>query len=421
MEYKKIENNEYNIHIINSNRFKSMCIELVFTKEFNEKDIAYSNLLTGNMVYSTKKYNTKNKIAIVGEELYGARVASSYNISGKCQSLSFSLGFLNPKYTEEKYLKESIDFLYEVIFNPNIKNGEFDKDFFDIIKKDNIVKVNSIKDNPNSFAGVEYSKIMYKGTPSSRGSVPTLEELDKVTPKNLYEFYKKLFEGSYRINVIIAGEISDESAILSLIENKLKNIKGSKEKLEFKIEHKYNDKLVEKIDSLPYNQSKLYMGYRLNNLSAHEMNHVLRVYNTILGTMNDSLLFNIVREENSLCYSIGSYYSKYNPSLTIYAGINKTNYDKTVELIKKCVELMKDKKTIEKLMPFAKKTINTYLNNYYDDGRSQINYYLCSEFEYTEDIETIREKIESVTVDEIIAINDKITLSVIYLLKGDNN
>ena len=82
---------------------------------------------------------------------------------------------------------------------------------------------------------------------------------------------------------------------------------------------------------------------------------------------------------------------------------------------------MKDKKTIERLMPFAKKTINTYLNNYYDDGRAQINYYFSSEFEYTEDIETIREKIESVTVDEIIALNDKISLSVIYLLKGDNN
>ena len=268
MEYKKIENNEYNIHIINSNRFKTMCIELVLTKEFNEKDIAYSNLLTGNMVYSTKKYNTKNKIAIAGEELYGARVSSWYSISGKCQSLSFSLGFLNPKYTEEKYLKESIDFLYEVIFNPNVKNEEFDNDFFDIIKKENIVKLNSIKDNPNSFAGVEYSKIMYKGTPSSRGSIPTLEELDKITPKNLYEFYKTLFEGSYRINVIIAGEIEDENTILSLVENKLKTIKGSKEKLEFKIEHKYNDQLIEKIDSLPYNQSKLYMGYRLNNLTS---------------------------------------------------------------------------------------------------------------------------------------------------------
>lgn len=421
MEYKKIENKEYNIHIINSNRFKTMCIELIFTKEYNENDIAYSSLLTGNMVYSTKKYNTKNKIAIAGEELYGARVSSSYNISGKCQSLSFSLGFLNPKYTEPKYLKESIDFLYDVIFNPNVKNGEFNNDFFDIIKKENIVKVNSIKDNPNSFAGVEYSKIMYKGTPSSRGSIPTLEEIEKVTPKNLYEFYKSLFNGDYKINVIIAGEVEDEKNIIQLVESKLKHIKGSKTKLEFKIDHKYKDTLIEKIDTLEYNQSKLYMGYRLNNLSTHEMMHVLRVYNTILGTMNDSLLFNIVREENSLCYSIGSYYSKYNPSLTIYAGINKTNYQKTVELIKKCMELMKDKNTIEKLMPFAKKTINTYLNNYYDDGRAQINYYFSSQFEYTEDVETIREKIKSVTVDEIISLNDKISLSVIYLLKGDNN
>ena len=63
----------------------------------------------------------------------------------------------------------------------------------------------------------------------------------------------------------------------------------------------------------------------------HEFNHVLRVYNTILGTMNDSVLFNIVREKHSLCYSIGSYYSKFNPSLTIYAGINKDNYEKESE------------------------------------------------------------------------------------------
>ena len=80
-------------------------------------------------------------------------------------------------------------------------------------------------------------------------------------------------------------------------------------------------------------------------MNYHELNHVLRVYNTILGTMNDSILFNIVREENSLCYTIGSYVSKYNPSLTIYAGINKDNYDKTIELVKKCVSDMSNKKS----------------------------------------------------------------------------
>ena len=260
---------------------------------------------------------------------------------------------------------------------------------------------------------------MYKGTPSSRGSIPTLEELDKITPKNLYEFYKTLFEGSYRINVIIAGEIEDENTILSLVENKLKNIKGSKEKLEFKIEHKYNDKLIEKIDSLPYNQSKLYMGYRLNNLTMHEMTHVLRVYNTILGTMNDSLLFNIVREEHSLCYTVGSYYSKYNPSLTIYAGINKVNYEESVKLIKECVNLMSDKATVERLFDSSLKTINTYLNNYYDDVTSQINEYYKKEFEETESVEELRSNINKVTIDEVINLNKKISLSTIYLLRGE--
>ena len=137
--------------------------------------------------------------------------------------------------------------------------------------------------------------------------------------------------------------------------------------------------------------------------------------------MNDSILFNIVREANSLCYSIGSYVTRYNPSLTIYAGINKKNYDKTIELIKECVESMSDKKVLERLFDSAKKMINTYINNYYDDSISQINHYFNSEFENLEDVEIAREKINEVTIDEIIEINKKIHLNTIYMLKGDKN
>ena len=140
----------------------------------------------------------------------------------------------------------------------------------------------------------------------------------------------------------------------------------------------------------------------------------------ILGTMNDSILFNVVREENSLCYSIGSYVNRFNPSLIIYAGINKSNYEKTIELIKKCVESMSDKKELERLFESAKKTINTFLNNYYDDSIAQINNYYIKEYEYSEDVETLRENINNVTIDEVIEFNKKIFLSTIYMLKGDN-
>ena len=419
MEYKKIIKNDITYHLINSDRFKSISIVLFFTKEFNKNDIVYGNYLTNNLVYSSKKYNTKNKIAAHGEDLYGTKVGASFGINGKCETISFTLDFVNPKYTDGKYMHLSLDFLKEVLLNPNVENGEFNKEYFEIIKKDAIANVKNIKDNPNLFASIEYAKIMYKGTPSSYSSIPSLEDIESVTPKKLYDFYESLFDGTFKLDICILGEIDD--SIIEILNNYFGFIKSSTKKLNFHIKSKFENDVVEKIDSLPFNQSKLYIGYKLDSMSYHEFNHVLRVYNTILGTMNDSILFNIVREENSLCYSIGSYVTRYNQSLTVYAGINKKNYDKTIELIKKCVNDMSDRKVLERLFDSAKKLINTYLNNYYDDSIAQINRYYTMEFESLEDIETTREKINEVTIDEVIEISKKIHLNTIYMLKGDNN
>ena len=38
-----------------------------------------------------------------------------------------------------------------------------------------------------------------------------------------------------------------------------------------------------------------------------------------------------------------------------------------------------------------------------------------------EDIETQRDNINKVTVDDVVKLNEKIKLSTIYMLKGDNN
>lgn len=419
MDYKKINKENLTIHLINTNRFKTINVVVFFTREFDKNDIVYGNTLVYNMVYSSKKYNTKNRIAIQGEKLYGAKVSSSFMLSGALESFVFSLDFVNPKYTEEKYLKESLDYLKEVIFNPNVSNEEFNPEYYNIIKNDTISKINSIKINPNLYAGIEYAKIMYDKTPSSYSSIPTLEELESIDSKKLYKFYKSLFDGSYKIDVCVLGEVNDD--IVNIIDDMFRGVKSNNKKMSLMINHKYSDKVNEKQESLPFNQSKLYIGYRLIDMNYHELNHVLRIYNTILGTMNDSVLFNIVREENSLCYSIGSYISRYNPSLTIYAGINKENYERTIDLVRKCVSDMSNEKQVSRLFDSAKKTINTYLNNYYDDAVSQINTYYNKEFEDVEDIETLRENINKVTIDEVVKLNEKIKLSTIYLLKGDNN
>ena len=377
----------------------------------------YGSLLTKNLVYTSKKYNTKSKMAIVGEELYGARVSSAFNIIGDTTEYIFTLEFLNPKYTEEKYLKESLNYLYEILFNPNIENNAFNQEYFDIQLKDLTAQVESVKEKPNLFASIEYAKKMYKGTASSYFTLPDLKDIKSLTSEKLYEVYKELFSGIYKTDVVVYGEFDDTT--VEEVSKIFKKLNSNNEEINIEIKHKFKNEIKEYKDTLKYNQSKLYMGYRLNDMNYHEMTHVLKVYNTILGTMNDSILFNIVREKNSLCYSIGSYTSKYNPSLTIYAGINKENYEKTVSLVKECIKMMKDKKELERLFDSAKKTINTFINNYYDDVVAQVNHYYYGQFVKIEDIETYRENINKVTIDEVIKLSEKISLSTIYLLEGD--
>lgn len=418
MEYKKINKDNYTLHLINTDRFKSISLVLFFTKKFERMDMAYNRLLSKNLTYTSKKYNTKNKIAIKGEELYGARVSTSSSVMGNTSQFIVSLDFLNPKYTKKEYLSESIDFLYEILFNPNIKDNAFDEEYFNMLKKDIVNELSNIKDNPSVYSKNAFASVMYKGTPAQYNGTCTVEEIEDITPSSLYEYYKELNNKKYKIDVALYGEFDDE--YIPLIEEKLNKLNGTKLDLSYKLDMKYKSDINEKVDNLKFNQSKLYMGYVLNNLTDHETRHVLRVYNTIFGTMNDSILFNIVREKNSLCYSIASYASKYTSSLVVYAGIHKDNYEKSVELIKECKNMMSDKKVLDRLFESAKKTINTYLNSYYDDCTAQVNHYVYNEIEKEEDVEEIRSAINSVTIDEVIALNDKISLNTIYLLKGDN-
>ena len=45
MEYKKIVRQNYNIHIINTKRFKTISLNIIFSNDFNKSDIPYLNLL----------------------------------------------------------------------------------------------------------------------------------------------------------------------------------------------------------------------------------------------------------------------------------------------------------------------------------------------------------------------------------------
>lgn len=419
MEYKKLKRNSFNIHLINTDRFKAINLDIFFSKKVQKEDISFSNLLCNMFVYSSKKYDTKNKLSIKLEELYSTKINSSYGINGNIQYINFGIEFLNPKYTEDFMYDESIELLKEIIFHPNAHNNEFENKTFELCKNNVVTQIKMLKINSFLKSKLKYKNIMFENTPSAYSSLGNEIDYEKITPKKLFEFYKKLFQ-DYKLDIFILGELTNEieNYIINEIDKLFKNLNNKNLVLSPFINYKISSRVKEIIETDDFKQSQLYVGYRIKNISKYELYYVINLYNVILGKINNSILFEKLRGENSLCYFITSSAYVYNTSINIESGINKVNYEKAVKLIKESIEDMKNEEKIKPLFEVALKTLNTIINDFYDDAYEIIDFYYKSEFEALDSIEEKREKLLNVSIKDIIALAKKLQLSTIYFLEG---
>lgn len=419
MDYKRIEKSNYNIHFINTNRFKTITVEINFTKELEEKNISYFKLLTRLISFSNKEYNTRRKMAIKLEELYNSFMFSSSAVIGSLENFNIGIEFLHPKYTEKDELDKNLDLLCSSLLKPNVKNNKFDEDIFNVIK-DNIITNFKIREEyPTSMAYKRFEETMFKGTPAAYDQSGKLEIIEKLTPEDLYNFYKTIYD-NHSINVLVYGDLDSdiENTITKYLDKNLKDFKSiPSNKLTPYFDKKFNDKesLVEEKKDIT--QSTLIMGYDVIDLDRKD-DYALQLYNMIFGASSNSLLFMKVREEKSYCYSIRSSLYKYSKALVVTAGINKKNYKDSVKTIKDCVKKMNDRKTIEEGLKKVKMMMNTRLNGYYDSLSSISDHYYINEFDKEDDVEIQREKYNNVTVEDILEIGKHLKLDTIYYLEG---
>lgn len=419
MDFKKIKRDNYSIDIINTDRFKTNLITISFSTNFKKEDIAYLTLLSSVLVYNSKKYNNKIKLSKKLEDLYLCNVSSSVKTLGSVKSLRIDLEYINSIYTEESMDKESIDLLFELVFNPNAKDNAFDLETFNLCKNNIIDQVKGIKENAAVYSSLKFESILNKGNPSGL-VVVDIKDYENITNESLYEFYKKVL--NYQINISILGNYNNDF-VCNYIDSKLKKIiKNTTKVKDVYIKNKIKKNVLIKEEEADFSQSQLYVGYKLDDLTDFEQNYVLTIYSIILGGDLNSLLFKTVREENGLCYGIYSYKNRYNNTLSINAGIDKDNYKKCVSLIKDCVKKMNDKNIINSLLNTAKNNIYTSLNTFYDDMSSMETHYFLKNFDIkSDDITKRKEKYESITVEDIINLNKKLHLDTIYFLKGVKN
>lgn len=419
MEYIKYELGAYNLNVIKTNNFKTVRVEVKFRNVVKKEEITLRNLLKMVLIESTKKFDTERKFVIESEELYDLKLSSTSSRVGNFTTLSFNLTFLNEEYTEKGLHNKSLDFLMEVLFNPNVSNNKFDSLSFNNCVNKLEKSIMGRKDNKTKYS--IFALLQHMGDYAySYDQYGYLSDLKNIDEAKLYEYYKKVLMNDL-VDVYVIGNV-DSNEIKEYFINNFKINSFKKEKTNALIDEVLPRKRVKVFkEEDVVNQTKIAIGLRFNDVSEYERKYVLYVYNEILGGSGNSLLFDTVREKNSLAYYINSIAQGYDNLLIIYTGIDKDRVDLGLKLIKKTIKDIEKGKFTSDMFNNAVNMITSSLKLSLETQSSVINNYYAMNILNSDDINTRISKFEKVTKEDVINFSKKIKMDTIFLLEGDYN
>lgn len=419
MEYKRKSLEAYNLHTIKTDNFKESRIEITFRENIVRDDFLKCVFLADLLCYSTKNYPHKKDMVIKSEELYQTQVTGNASRLGKSLVLTIGCNFINPEYTnEEDYLEEVIKYFTEVCFNPNIKDNEFNKEAFEIIRNEWISNFETMKESPMRVASFNAFNLLEDNSKTKIFLDNfTKEEFLELTPKDIYEFYKKVLE-HFVCDVFVVGNL-DFTKVNNLLSKyiKLRTIKNHK--IELYEENDLRKKAITKTDVSTFNQSTILILYNLVNLSEKEKLYVVHLFDYIFcnGSFK-SKLFKNLREDNSLCYGVSSFYMKFDKMYGIKVSLAKENVKKAIKLIAKNLKEMSEGKFSDEILDEAKKAIFNTLKTSSDVIYSFSNDAFLKEIDNFPQIEDRIKGYRKVTKDDVINISKKLKLNLTYVLEN---
>lgn len=412
MKYFNFDMNAYQLHVIKTDKFKTITVDISFRRKIKKEEITIRNLLKETMVNASYNYPDEKSLIIETEKLYDLKLVSSSYRVGNDSILSFRCRFLNELYTEEGMNDSSIKFLLDLIFNP-LFDKELDK------CKERIKKsILSMKDNKVKYALFKLLEAT-EDRAYSYNDYGYVEDLDTITNDSLYDYYKDVISNDL-VDVFVVGDISPDD---------IKNI--FRENFKVTTYHKSNFEIVvpelssvSKIYSYNekdrVNQTQLAILCNINDLTDEERKYILPVYGEMLGGTSNSILFDSVRERNSYAYYVNSIVKPYDNVMMIYSGIGKGTENEVFKLINRSLKDIRHGKFDLNKLENAKKTISSSIMASIDNPVGIINNSYAKVLVNAKDYNERIELISKVSKDDIIRVSKKINIYSKFILEAND-
>lgn len=405
-----------NLTLIPATKFKSNLVSIYIQRLLDKSEATKNALLPTVITSGSKKYQSVREISNKLDELYGSSIGCDISKRGERQVLSFKIISTNDKYLDEKIFKDVIEFFNDIVNNPLVVDEGFKQEYVDIEKKNLKDRIQAKINDKGRYALERCFEEMCEDELFSISEYGYEDEIDSITCQDLYNHYKEILTTS-PIDIVVEGDFNEKEVSDIISENfvfkrdSIINIpreEYSKEVKEAKV-------IEEKMD---ITQGKLVMGYRSNiDYMDIDKYYALVVGCSVLGGGPHSKMFINIREKESLCYYIYSSVEKYKGILFISSGIETQNYEKTVELVKKQLESLKEGDITQEELDNSKSSLINSMKSLSDGIGGMSDFYFAQSMGKTNStVQEIIDSIAKVKKEDIVEVIKDVKLDTVYFL-----
>lgn len=409
------------LHVIPTKKFKTVRILIRFTSPLLAENITKRTLLSSLMETNCLAYPTLTDMSQKLAEMYGSSFGISVSKKGNQHYFSINLSMIDEHLLQNKVdlLKESVQFLREIIFSPNIQHGQFDEATFQREKENLQHYFESIVEDKQTYASLSLQELYFEPSPNQKiPSFGTLEELSKETSASIAEYYEQMLKEDI-VDIIVLGDVNKEE-----LYNQFDAFPFLDREMDGKPEIFYQQEptnlLREKQEQQPVLQSKLNLGF-YTGIYFHDADFFpLQVFNGLFGAFPHSKLFMNVREKESMAYYASSYIDTFRGFMGVQTGIDAKNRERVMQLIHEQI----DKLIIGDITDLEMEQTKRLLKNSYllslDSNQSLMEKAFLADQLPQSDLsdEQWMKQVDLVTVADVKRIAKKIKLQALYFLEG---
>ena len=349
----------------------------------------------------------------------GTKKRTAFRISDEMDAIGAQMNAYTSKDLTCYYAKsttghagEAFEILSDLFLNSTFPEEEIVREKGVIIEE-----INMNDDTPDDLCLDLLSKAFYGERGYGRNILGPRENVNSFTKRDIEKYMARRYTPG-NIVISMAGNIEPEYAEELVARYFSKLSSAPTEKITVKVENPakslFRKKEIEQI----------HIGFAFPSVKRYDpLFDATQILNSVLGGSMSSRLFQKVREELGLAYTVYSYLSSYEEtgSLVVYSGVNAGNYHKSVDAVFDCIEDIKRKNISKEEFMRGKEQLTSSSVFAQESTSSQMLLY-GKELIYSGKVYDFEErvnKISAVTLDDIMEAiecnfnRDKLAVSVV--------